>query len=413
MNILLMSNSPGRGYGYSVVSDHISLALKKAGHNVYYFGMQSIHPPYVDKDGIVNLGVRYDPWASDILGEYFRIYKIDYFLSIFDIWLGQTNYIGSMTKNAGVQWLAHVTANSYPLSPFLATPCSQTNIMIAPSKFVYNTLQEVFSNSIPTFYIPHGVDLDIYKPLPDEEKKRTKERLRVGDKEFIVLSVMRNKGMQKDFPTLFEAWKLLLEKIPKLKEKGTLLCLTDMMEPDGVRLDLLRNRMGLANNVRFVWAKPGKDGTLEATYEGNQEGLPHTANLNFSPEEMARLYNIADCHVVSSNGESFNLPTLEAMACGIPVIAGNHTTGPELVGESRAGMLANIRATTTTPLISDIFYVDQNNLMECMKKMYEDEKFREECSKNGLESAKKYSWETVAKRWVNFMNAIEYIRAVA
>lgn len=369
--------------------------------------MQSIHPPWVDKDGVTNLGIRYDAWASDILPDYLRVYKIDCFLSIFDIWLGQTNYIGALTKRLGILWIAHVTANSYPLSPFLATPCSQANILIAPSKFVYNTLREGLSGSI--FYIPHGVDLNIYKPLPAEEKQKMKEKLRVEDKEFIVVSVMRNKGMQKDFPTLFHAWKLLLEKIPKLKEKGILLCLTDPLEPDGIRIELLRQRIGL-NNMRFIFAKPKEDGTLEMTYEGDPEGFLHTANLNFSPDEMAKLYNIADCHVISSLGESFNLPTLEAMACGISVIAGNHTTGFELVGESKAGMLANIRTTVTTPLISDIFYIDSNSLMECMKKIYEDGAFKKECSKNALEFVKKYSWDLITKKWVNFFNAVEYIR---
>lgn len=402
-----MSNSPGRGYGYSVVSDQVSAALQKAGHKVYFLGMQSIHPPWVDKEGVINLGIRYDPWASDCLPDYLRVYKIDYFLSIFDIWLAQTNYIGALTKRLGVKWIAHVTANSYPLSPFLATPCSQANFLIAPSKFVYNTLREVFPGAI--FYIPHGVDLNIYKPLPTEEKQKMREKLRVEDKEFVVVSVMRNKGMQKDFPTLFHAWKLLQEKIPRLKEKGILLCLTDPLEPDGLRIELLRQRIGL-NNMKFIWAKPNQDGILEMTYEGNPEGFLHTANLNFSPEEMTKLYNIADCHVISSLGESFNLPTLEAMACGIPVIAGNHTTGLELVGESKAGLLANVRTTVTTPLISDIFYLDSNSLMECMKKIYEDENFKKECSKNALEFAKKYSWELIIKKWVDFFDAVEYIK---
>jgi glycosyltransferase involved in cell wall biosynthesis len=41
---------------------------------------------------------------------------------------------------------------------------------------------------------------------------------------------------------------------------------------------------------------------------------------NLSPAQLRALYGIADCYVSPYRAEGFNLPVLEAIACGTPVI---------------------------------------------------------------------------------------------
>jgi len=299
--------------------------------------------------------------------------------------------------------------NSYPLSPFLAKNASQANLLVAPSKFVEKTLKEVFPNN--TFLIPHGVNTKIFKPLKKEEKEEMKRKLRVEDKNFIVLTVMRNKSpYQKDYPTLFRAWKSLIETHEELKKEGILLCLTDPLEPSGLRIDLLRQRAGLMDTVKFIWAKPTKDkSSIEATFEGDPNGMPHNANINFPHEEMAKIYNIADVYVQCSFGESFGLPILESMACGIPQINTEHTTGIELVGEPKTGLLAKIKTELSTPLISDQWLIDWKSLAECMEKMYLSDKLRKEFSERALDFAKNYDWNLIIPKWQAMVDAIEYL----
>jgi glycosyltransferase involved in cell wall biosynthesis len=409
MNILLLSNSPGRGYGYSVVADQVALGLKKAGHEVFFAGMQNVNSPFKDKEGIVILGLRYDAWMNDILPDYLRIYHINCLITILDIWLDQTMYIGPLVKQMNIPWVAHVTCNSYPLSVFLTRNCSQANLLVAPSKFVEKTLKEVFPQN--TFYIPHGVDTSIFKPLPEEEKKKMKEKLRIEDKSFVLLTVMRNKSpYQKDYPTLFRAWKALLETHEELKKEGILLCLTDYLEPTGLRIDILRERAGLKDNVRFIWFKPTEDfSSIEATFEGDPRGALHTANLNFPHEEMAKIYNIADAYVQSSFGESFGLPILESMSCGIPQINAEQTTGIELVSEPKTGLCAKIKAELTTPLISDQWLIDAQSLAECMEKIYLSDKLRKEFSKNALKFSKNFDWSKIIPKWQTLVESVEYL----
>lgn len=408
MRILTLSNSSttGQRYGYSVVVERVNKILQESGHQIINYGMQSVHPPYKDSDGIINVGVRYDGWGSDMMENLFRTYKVDCAISMLDIFVPNFGYFPDLVKRMNVYWICHVTINSYPLSPFLTERMQSAGTIVAPSKFNYRCIQEA---GISGIYIPHGYDPKIFKPMP-KVKDEMKKMLKIEDKEFVALSVMRNR-MNKNYPALFNGWKKFLERNPRLKEKGILLILGDPFEvgPFGgmeFRLDLLRSAHQLDNNIKFIWSKP-ENGDLVPTFEGDSKGFIHNANYVFSHEWMAKIYNVADVHMISSSGESFSLPALESMACGVPNIAPNFSTGQELIGEPKTGLLANIESFVTIPLMTDIAYVDSNSLSNCIEKIYNDQQFREECSRNALEFVKNYTWDNVLKAWVGLAKQVE------
>jgi glycosyltransferase involved in cell wall biosynthesis len=50
--------------------------------------------------------------------------------------------------------------------------------------------------------------------------------------------------------------------------------------------------------------------------------------------EIAKLYANADLFLFASSSEGFGLPPLEAMACGTPVVAGDNSSMPEVLGDA-------------------------------------------------------------------------------
>jgi len=99
-----------------------------------------------------------------------------------------------------------------------------------------------------------------------------------------------------------------------------------------------------------------------------------------SDEYLKMLYNSADVMVYPSSYEGFGLPPLEAMACGTPVIVGNSSSLPEVVGN--AGILVD--PTSPKEIAHNICRV----LLDC--------NLRKELIEKGLKQAKKFSWTKCA-----------------
>ena len=100
------------------------------------------------------------------------------------------------------------------------------------------------------------------------------------------------------------------------------------------------------------------------------------------PEDLPPLYAGALLFVYPSFYEGFGIPPLEAMAGGIPVIASNTSSLPEVVGE--AGVLVDPR--------------DTRAITESIQRLLRDDQLRERLSRAGRERASKFSWEEFARR---------------
>jgi glycosyltransferase involved in cell wall biosynthesis len=104
--------------------------------------------------------------------------------------------------------------------------------------------------------------------------------------------------------------------------------------------------------------------------------------VGFIPEEGLRdFYLQGDCAVFPSR-YGFGLPTLEAMACGIPTIVGDTLDAPEFVGD--AGILVKPGEIAA--------------LAEAILVLLTDDKVRAGYAAKGLERARGYTWEEMGRR---------------
>jgi len=103
----------------------------------------------------------------------------------------------------------------------------------------------------------------------------------------------------------------------------------------------------------------------------------------YVPEaDLPALYSGALCFVYPSYFEGFGLPPLEAMRCGAPVIVGDKTSLPEVVGN--AGVLV------------DPFEVE--DIASAIQKVISDSDLRAQLRVNGLERAKLFDWRETARQ---------------
>ncbi len=97
--------------------------------------------------------------------------------------------------------------------------------------------------------------------------------------------------------------------------------------------------------------------------------------------ELKNLYDGAELFVMPSLYEGFGLPVAEAMACGLPVVASDRTSIPEVVGN--AGILVN-------PSDNKAFVTTILNLLQ-------DQQMRLELSKRSKEQANLFSEDRINK----------------
>ncbi|HEV8590397.1 MAG TPA: glycosyltransferase family 1 protein [Pyrinomonadaceae bacterium] len=145
---------------------------------------------------------------------------------------------------------------------------------------------------------------------------------------------------------------------------------------------LRNNRTGLTL-PQLVLA--GKRGWLEAETiraAKQTDACKDILFVGYVPEtDLPALYSGALCFAYPSYFEGFGLPVVEAMLCGTPVIAGNRTSLPEVVGA--AGVLV------------DPF--DEAAIAEGLAELIENPDYRAQLRVKGLERAKLFNWKTTAR----------------
>jgi glycosyltransferase involved in cell wall biosynthesis len=102
---------------------------------------------------------------------------------------------------------------------------------------------------------------------------------------------------------------------------------------------------------------------------------------NVPSEMLSHVYAEADLFLYPSRLEGFGLPLLEAFACGVPVIASNTTSLPEVAGD--AALL-----------------IDPENpqaIARAVKQMMEKPALRRRYIQRGLKRAKLFTWEKTAR----------------
>ncbi len=100
-------------------------------------------------------------------------------------------------------------------------------------------------------------------------------------------------------------------------------------------------------------------------------------------EDVLPLYGCADINVYASVYEGAGWPVIEAMACGTPVIISNASAMPEVAGG--AALMVE------KPM-------DPEEWAQKIYTLHTDKALREKLIRLGIERAKKFNWEEVAKR---------------
>jgi len=230
----------------------------------------------------------------------------------------------------------------------------------------------------------HGTNIQDFHPLDD--KKSIKELVFPPFKDkFIVTNINRNQS-RKDLSRTFMVLR-------ELKDRGhdDILFYLHTQETDfgGSILKIAQN-FGL---------EPGVDWTLPNPQQ-------FSAHMGFPIEFVNQVYNASDCYLTTTHGEGWGLSITEAMATGLPVVAPDNTSVPEILGDDRGWKIPSganpsmwvhkdndndrIRPLMDVEKAADAILEIKNNPEEARRR-----------ADNALSWVQDHTWDIICESWVS------------
>lgn len=111
---------------------------------------------------------------------------------------------------------------------------------------------------------------------------------------------------------------------------------------------------------------------------------------NIEREDLPLIYNLADVFFFPSFYEGFGLPPLEAMQSGLPVVASNTSSLPEVIREG--GIMHGPK--------------DYDGFAEDIIKLLEDKNFYDKMKGQGIETAQSFSWRKTSEEIIRLFHQI-------
>lgn len=413
--ILWLSDSPLTCTGYGRVSTEICNNLKDwevhyQGHN--YMG-QPIPPGMTMKDG-----TKFDFWihgagreqyCKDLIGPRLQKYQPKIFSILLDTfmlypWLLDMNF--SPAKS--LFYFPSDGGGRLPLG--CEAIIKHMDKGVAMAKFGQKQIKEI--HGIDVDYIPHGIDETIFYPMADADKQKLKAEFEVktitGMKikgflkdKFVIGCVSRNQGRK-----MLDRMIMAFADFCKDKPDAILYFHSDPMDAAAVfnMIELIKE-LGIENRVCFSSMK---------FFEG------------FDYKDMNKVYNLMDVFFLSTSGEGFGIPTIEAAACSIPSVVTDYTTTYELIVENgQCGLpvrLSGVKEKMSDMMAAGKSMKEIDKAMENgtiigswnvrrgimsisdavvqLNKLYESPEMRKEFGDVGRAKVlKEYTWTVVMEKW--------------
>lgn len=160
--------------------------------------------------------------------------------------------------------------------------------IVAVSQWLAKEIEQSFLRDLPLTVLPNGVDAFSFRPTDS-----------IRDNKLTIVGVANNWEPRKNFDFFVN----LAKRLPEAQ-------------------------INIVGNAS--WTQKRKSGS-------NIKFLGRIAN----PSQLSGIYTNADVYINASREETFGMTTIEAMACGTPVIVNNTTALPEVV-TSDTGLIVDI-----------------------------------------------------------------------
>jgi glycosyltransferase involved in cell wall biosynthesis len=289
--------------------------------------------------------------------------------------------------------LLHCTSNTAPLYSGIPTVITVHDIIyLEKVNFTKGTLYQIFGNFYRRWNVPKVVNkASKIFTVSDYERDRILQHFKLPKDQVITIY----NGVGDSFKKVNDAATLqqikqkynlpdnyiffLGNTDPKKNVEGVLKSLSILRKQGKLNFQLLMldiDREYLQNLAAKI---------------GDTEVLDSITFCGYVPNfELPAIYSMAKIFLYPSLRESFGIPILEAMACGIPVITSNTSSMPEVAGD------AALKIDPNKP----------EEIAKAIERLLDDSAMQTELSLKGLERARQFSWRNNAAKTLDIYKTL-------
>jgi len=305
------SNAPWAASGYGTQTAQVTTRIKAEGHDVAIFSNYGLEGSNTDWNGIPVYQRGAELYSNDVIPAHMwdwhkRHPKQPHILfTLYDAWV----YKGPRYADWNVaSW---VPVDHMPVPPDVLKWLRQDFVTpIAMSQYGQEIIE---SAGIESLYVPHAIE-SVFKPMKRHKGTTGREYIGISEDKFVVGMNAANKGVS-----------------PNRKAFGENILAFSMFAQhhDDVVLYLHTDLIGALGGIKLLTLLKAC-GVPEHKYKFVD---PYTYRIGIAQETLATIYTAMDVLLATSYGEGFGIPTIEAQACGTPVIISKFAASTELLGD--------------------------------------------------------------------------------
>lgn len=282
--------------------------------------------------------------------------------------------------------LSYFPVDGYNMPPVWTEMIPKVSLPVAMTKFG----QRSYPGSRLVY---HGVDTQKFYTVDEDHpitlsngtvctsKQDCKKAFGYDPDGFLILRVDKNSG-RKDFAA---TWKALVPVMKRHQDIQVHFHTVAREAVSGVDIDVLVSREVKLRPRIFT---PDM----------------HDSYIGWAESELLALYNAADLFVSTSRGEGFGLTLAESLSAGVPVIAQNVSSIPEVVGPG--GVLLEPERLITVPTGQDLWLANIPAFTEAIERLYLDHAERQKLGALGREHVAQFSWDEAAQRFHEYIEEL-------
>ena len=377
LRILWQSNAPFVNSGYGVFTREILRKFRDDGWPIACVAFAGLESGLLDWEGIRCYPKMSEPYGGDALYLHGKDWGAHVHFTMQDTPTLNPSYLQQIPV-----WIPYTPIHYSPTEPFVTQQLNYAYKILTFAEFGRKGLADKgYSSTL----IPEGLKLDVFYPI---DKAEIRKKMNIPQDMFLFGMVGANKEIptRKGFQEALDAFKGFAEKHPN----------------SGLYIHTFDHPLGAFPIKRYA----------QELGIGDKVFLPDNYQVAIHADHSVinQLVNSFDCMLQPSRTEGFGLSSIEAQACGKPVIVTNFSAMPELIIDGKTGLLVDVARYEYSAQWGYWAVPDTKLLLDQMEKMYDmlqkdDGTIAKDCRKNVEDN---YDLDKIwEKHWLPMLESLQ------